>query len=146
MVVHLFLLGWVLGATGQDTREKQICPRHCCACSHASACASAAFLVGCWTIFQLSHINISSFLSTMRPKIPLSMQLCLHLFPSCSRNTVIGLFCFLQRQSSLSASSQPYPAPDHTHEPPVLMGLLCGYRLPKAALSLSSQAGSCAAG
>ena len=96
MVVHLFLLGWVLGATGQDTREKQICPRHCCACSHASACASAAFLVGCWTIFQLPHINISSFLSTMRPKIPLSMQLCLHLFPSCSRNTVIGLFCFLQ--------------------------------------------------
>lgn len=90
--------------------------------------------------------SMSSFLSTMTSKIPLSMQLCPRLFPSCSRNTVIGLFYFLQGQSSLSTSSQPNPAPDPTHEPPVLMGLLCGYRPPKAALSLSSQAGSCAAG
>lgn len=110
--------------------------------------ASATFSVCCWTLLLslLPPSSMSSFLSTMTSKIPLSLQLCPRLFPSCSRNTIIGLFYFLQGQSSLSTSSQPNPAPDPTHEPPVLMGLLCGYRPPKAALSLSSQAGSCAAG
>lgn len=90
-----------------------------------------------------THSNISPFLSSTSPQIPLSARLRWHLFPNRPSKAVVGLFYFLQGQSSLPTSSQPRPALAPTHAPPALMGLLCRYRPPKAAAGLSSPASSC---